>query len=579
MASSGNFPTMNPFIQSGGSGDDKSSGYISNGSLKVNVIKGRCGPVATIGMRTSGKYYFEVYVNYYFGGTNVAIVNESWNLDAMPGYQIDAQNTSDYDLCGYYFETGKLNNAQSAGDGNNFTNYGSGLTNGSVLGVAVDVDNGKIWFHKDGTYPNSGNPATGANPARGAGGTITTAMDFSKTWYVTAGGWGQTTGIITYNFGQDSTFGGEISAGGNQDSNSQGDFKYSVPSGFTCLSSNNIPISADIDPAQTDDNYPSKQFGVVTYNASGGDSYTGLGFKPDLVWVKWRGGDQSNGLFDSSRGTSKVLNSDNTNAEATSSGLTSFDSDGYTMGQYYNQNGREYVGWCWKANGGTTVTNTDGSTDSTVQANTKAGFSIIETPNYSSNSTFGHGLSSAPEFLVARLTGGSRWAVYHKSLSSSGHYVSLNTNDGEATGSFFNSTAPTSSVFSLGASFGGSGAGICYAWHNVEGFQKFGSFVGNGNADGPFIYTGFRPRLIFIKNAGSTGNWEVRDTARDTFNPLDTTLLWDSSTSEASHSVYNLDVLSNGFKIRTTSANYNSSGVSYIYGAWGDVPFKYNNTF
>ena len=181
--------------------------------------------------------------------------------------------------------------------------------------------------------------------------------------------------------------------------------------------------------------------------------------------------------------------------------------------------------------------------------------------------------------MGARLTGGSRWATYHKDLSSSGHYVSLNTTDGEATGSFFNSTAPTSSVFSLGASFGGSGAGICYAWHSVEGYSKYASYVGNGDADGAFIYTGFRPRLIFLKRIDSTGSWHIFDSARNTFNPVNTYLLWNTNGADDTASSNAIDFLSNGFKIRNNAAGLNTSSGEYIYGAWGDVPFKYNNTF
>ena len=256
------------------------------------------------------------------------------------------------------------------------------------------------------------------------------------------------------------------------------------------------------------------------------------------------------------------------------------------MGEYYNQNGRDYVAWCWRANSGVTSSNSDGDITSTVQANTKAGFSIVKwTSNNTANQDIGHGLSSAPEFIISKpYTSGSwSWHVFHHYLGSVGNFQ-LN-----GTAAFTSSTntygaMPTSSVFRVGQPGNlmpnnSTTDVVSYCWHSVEGYSKFGTLVGNGNADGPFIYTGFRPRLIFIKNAGSTGNWEVRDTARDTFNPLDTALMWDSATLEASDPVYYLDVLSNGFKIRTTSANYNSNGVSYIYGAWGSVPFRYNNTF
>ena len=596
---------MNPAIQLGGSDDDRSSGYSSNGNLKVNVIKQKSGPCSSIGIRTSGKYYFEVYVNSFFGGTNVALVNESWNIDAQPGWQTPSQNTSDYDLVGYYFGNGKLNNAQSAGDGNNFTTYGDALTGGSVLGVAVDVDNGKVWFHKDGTYPNSGNPATGANPARGSGGTITTAMDFTtKTWFVTAGGWGQTTGIITYNFGQDSTFGGEISAGGNQDSNSHGDFKYSVPSGFTCLSSNNVPISSDIDPAQTDDDYPGKQFNTVLWTGNGStNAITGLGFQPDLVWTKGRSTTYNNRIWDSSRGVQKYLDADSFDAEATlSTGLTAFDSDGFTLGSggSQNSNGATYVAWCWRLNGGTTASNTSGDINSTTQASDKTGLSIVTyTGNGSQGQTIGHGLTKAPEmvwfknrdygtrgvdmdWIVALSTStGSPFA----SLSGSSQTLELNNTNAllakyRTEGNF----TPTTSTFNVPNNgnapywFNGSGDDyVAYCWHSVEGFSKFGFYTGNANDDGPFIYTGFRPAMVFLKNtAQSSSEWSVHDSARNTFNPVDKELFWNGSDAEGTGK--NVDFLSNGFKIRKNTGAMNNQ-VQYLFGAWGDVPFKYNNTF
>ena len=607
MASSGNFAIMNNTIQLGGSDDDRSSGYTENGNLKVNVIKQKSGPCSSIGIRTSGKYYFEVYVNSFFGGTNVALVNESWNIDAQPGWQTPSQNTSDYDLVGYYFGNGNLNNAQSAGDGNNFTSYGSALTGGSVLGVAVDVDNGKVWFHKDGTYPNSGNPATGANPARGSGGTITTAMDFTtKTWFVTAGGWGQTTGIITYNFGQDSTFGGEISAGGNQDSNSHGDFKYSVPSGFTCLSSNNVPISSDIDPAQTDDDYSGKLFSPIIWTGNGStNNITGLGFQPDLVWTKGRSTTYNNRIWDSSRGVQKYLDADSFDAEATlSTGLTAFDSDGFTLGSggSQNSNGATYVAWCWRLNGGTTASNTSGDINSTTQASDKTGLSIVTyTGNGSQGQSIGHSLTKAPEMVwFKNRDQGSTplnmdWIVAlststgspFSSLSGSSQTLELN-GSGNLTSKYRNegNFTPTTSTFSVPANgnapywFNRSGDDyVAYCWHSVEGFSKFGLYEGNGNADGAFIYTGFRPRMLFVKSADSaSGDWIVIDTVRSTSNVTNAGLSWNANYAEAT-SNRECDILSNGFKPRTSNTNLNKGSETYLYGAWGDVPFKYNNTF
>ena len=211
-------------------------------------------------------------------------------------------------------------------------------------------------------------------------------------------------------------------------------------------------------------------------------------------------------MFDSSRGISKVLQSDASNAENTSSGLTSFDSDGYSMGTYYNQSGRQFVSWNWKANGGTTASNTSGDINSTTQANTKGGFSIVTyTGNGSSAQSIGHGLSSgAPELIfVKNRSQGDDWAVYHHSLGNSTHAI-LNTNAAPTTSSaYWGSFTPTTTLFKVGSDHKLNASGenyVAYLWHGVDGYSKFGTYEGNGNSDGPFIYMGFRPRLVVIKS-------------------------------------------------------------------------------
>jgi hypothetical protein len=390
------------------------------------------------------------------------------------------------------------------------------------------------------------------------------------------------------NFGQDSTFAGRITAGGNADENGFGDFKYAPPTGFLALCSANLPISADIDPAQTDTDYPSKQFNAITYDSTGsGQSITGVGFQPDLVWIKCRSDAQGNGLFDSTRGTSEVLESNGTNAENTSSGLTSFDSDGYSMGTYYNQSGRQYVSWCWRANGGVTSSNTDGSITSTVQANTKGGFSIVTTSGTGSNGTIGHGLGAVPKLIFTkRRSGSTSWVTYHPNQGSGGTGGELGYMHLDATQAFsdlntiWNDTAPTSDVFSVGTATNVNASGstyVHYCWAEIEGYSKFGSYVGNYNTDGTFIYTGFRPRMLFVKRSDAANSWFVWDTARTTFNKMNSYLYWDLGNAEETG--YAIDVLSNGFKLRGQNNATNNSGGTFVYGAWGDVPFKYNNTF
>ena len=560
MASSGNFSTMNPLNRTSG------SVVYTNGNLSFSPGSSWSSTTFTrnnMYIPKDKKIYFELYhktqsgyyAGYGFGAENAPVTSSEFGATGC--------------ITTYYGDT-RVNGTRTQSQ---FTSP----SQGDIVQFAIDGSNNKVWFGINNTWVLSGDPANGSNEI----GTITTnsTVGFDISFIAQQ----NSASTLTMNFGQDSSFAGDVTAGGNADGNGFGDFKYTPPTGFLALCSANLSVSSDIDPAQTSTDYSGTQFNVVTYTGNGSDGHgiTGVGFQPDFVWLKKRSASASHQLYDSSRGVGKLLSSDGTGAEATySTVLQSFDSDGFTLGTSAAINGSSatMVGWCWRANGGVTSSNSDGASTTTVQANTKAGFSIVEFPNYSSNSTFGHGLSSAPEFITARLTGGSRWATYHTGLTSAGNYVSLNTDSAQASGSFFNSTAPTSSVFSLGASFGGSGAGICYAWHSVEGYSKFGTYEGNADNDGTFVYTGFRPRLLFIKNSDGQSPWVIYDGARDGYN-LSTSpkqLFWNGT--EADHTSYPADILSNGFKLRTSNATVNASG-TWIYGAWGDVPFKYNNTF
>jgi len=580
MASSGNFCTWNP-------NDCVSSLKFNTGNLSTDQDNNDWRGMFGTHPFTSGKWYWEAYQNSNNSnnGFPVAIQRASDGLNYLMwsgsnAYLGRAVGTYGYSYAIYtnaptYSE--KRHNNSSTN-----TNLSAGTT-GDIYQLAVDLDAGKIWFGKNNTWADSGDPANGSNEAFSSipAGTYVPA---SVTWNSSG------SDNFVSNWGQDDTFGGAITAAGNADGNGHGVFKYSPPTGFLALCSANLSISDDIDPAQTDTNYPGKLIGTSNWSGSGGSkSITGLGFQPDLTIIKSADAASSDwALFDSSRGVQKLLEPNTTTAEETNSNsLTAFGADGFTVGSdsRVNDSGRLMTAQSWICNAGTTASNSDGASTTTVQANTKAGFSIIETPNYSSNSTFGHGLSSAPEFVIAKLTGGSQWVVYHKGLTSAGYYVALNTTNAQASGSFFNSTAPTSSVFSLGASFGGSGAGICYAWHSVEGYSKFSSYVGNGNADGPFIYTGHMPRCVWIKRTDSSAEWAVyfwNDTSVNSSyvslkrNPLDSRLTFDAGSMNNGEPV---DFLSNGFKIRDSDAILNSDGGTYIYSSWGSVPFKYNNTF
>ena len=571
MASSGNFCTFNPLSTT----RTDITYEVGNTSMKTATAT-EANVAGTHGM-TSGKFYWEAYPT---GGS------------AQNVYPIGIYDFANGDFMG------KLNStyAGQSGRGPMFVIYSGStylqkiksngtFTNTDVSGgsglyqIALDLDNNKVWFGKDNTWADSGDPANGSNPAF-TGGDLD--GDTGRTWMPFSGTFRTSTHAhYRQNWGQDSTFGGLISAGGNADGNGFGDFKYAPPTGFLSLASSNLPISDDIDPAQTDDDYAGgKQFSTVLYSGTGSAQSIDAGLQADFVWAKNRGS-QSHRLADSTRG-SAVLFSDTTDAQDTTAGI-SFDSDGFnwtnTDGSNANDSGANYVAWCWRANGGTTSTNSDGSTDSTVQANTKAGFSIVQTPNYSGTPTFGHGLSKPLDFIIVKLiTSAAQWIVYHSGLSSAAKILYLNQTAAEATNAAFNSTAPTNQVFSLGGGFAGSGTAIAYCWHSVEGYSKFGSYEGNANNDGAFIYTGFRPRFVFIKNIDASQHWVTHDSARETHNVMDTPIDWDASYAEYTSSNRAIDFLSNGFKCRTSDGEINSAQ-TFVYGAWGDVPFKYNNTF
>ena len=582
MASSGNFAVFSTVTrpESGYSTSDQ----ITGGGLSIKgPSSGSFEPVVATISPNSGKWYWEYRTGQ--GGGSVygrpAIATSNQTVVKNEDY-----NGAQSGQVGVLFQA---NDGQKRINGSS-TSYGNAVSQHDIVQVALDCDNGAVYFGINNTWQNSGDPTSGSSKT----GAALTAniqnvdIDILHTRYV--GG-----GIDQYNFGQDDTFGGAITGAGNADGNGFGVFKYAPPTGFLALCSANLPISSDIDPAQTDSEYPSKQFNVVTYTGNGStQSITGLGFQPDMVWIKSRSSGEDPSIYDSNRGVTKRIKSSANEAESTvSNGFTAFDSDGFSLGSATenNDSGETFVGWSWRCNGGTTASNSEGNITSTVQANTKAGFSIITYTGSGgtvsgANPTFGHGLESVPDFLMfkCRSNGSTNWIVWHSGLGGANKYLNLNASSSAGTDTaWISNTAPSSTLITTdnggwGAVNGSSRTYVCYAWHSVEGYSKFESYEGNSNADGSFIYTGFRPRILFTKRTENSGGWRVRDTERDTYNPSDTILWWDSGSQEYSNSDYSIDILSNGFKLRTSSNDFNASE-KWIYGAWGDVPFKYNNTF
>jgi len=364
------------------------------------------------------------------------------------------------------------------------------------------------------------------------------------------------------------------------------DFPGAVPTGYSAIATQNFPEATISNPAE--------HFNTVLYEGNGStQSITGVGFQPDFVWIKARETVTSNGnhaIWDAVRGTGQAIRPNTTEAEL-GYGITSFGSDGFTVpnNTELNENTKDYVAWCWKANGAGS-SNTDGSITATVSANPTAGFSIVSYAGTGSNATVGHGLTSAPDMMIVkhRNSGtGWAWTIYHSALSAPATSViefntgAVNTSAGDR----WNSTSPTSSVFSIGTN-GTTNENttnyIAYCWHSVEGFSKFGSYTGNGSTDGPFIYTGFRPAFVLAKSSSNSATrWMLIDSVRHPYNDSDASALSPSSTeNEADVKPTNaaVDLLSNGFKFRSDTLDWNGSGYTYIYAAFAEAPFQGGST-
>ena len=335
---------------------------------------------------------------------------------------------------------------------------------------------------------------------------------------------------------------------------------------------------------------PSDHFNTKLYTGNGGtQSITGVGFQPDWVWMKERSETRGHNIQDSLRGATKYLDSRSDAAEATvSNTLTAFGSDGFSLGSYddVNKSSQTYVAWNWKANGSGSA-NTAGSINTTATSvNTTAGFSISTyTGNNTSGATIGHGLGVKPNVIIIkqRNAGSSYWITYHDKVSSAPEtdYVALNSTDAVADADvFWNDTEPTSTLITLGNDGwvnGSSTTHVCYAFAEKQGYSKFGSYIGNGNANGTFVYTGFKPAFVLCKNTGNGGaQWLMVDNKRVGINPIENYVQANSSSAEAT-GTDNYDFLSNGFKIRANSSSINANASAYIWFAFGQSLVGSNN--
>jgi hypothetical protein len=497
---------------------------LSNGNLDASVSATNAFGTFSL---TSGKWYWEVLVTSAPNDAYIGIMDSTFSIANSPSWSIQGRS---------YRSTG------AKYDGTSQT-YGSSYGNGSIIGFALDLDAGTLVFYNNGVSQ----------------GTAFSSGLIGKEWRPHVYG---NPGTFAANFGQRP-------------------FAYTAPSGFKALCAANLPAPTIVKPSTAMD--------VVTYTGNGSSqTISGLGFSPDLVWVKGRNVASNHGLYDIVRGASRSLISNETLAEQnyTGYGVNSFNSSGFTVadlpGYGVNDLNKTYAAWCWDA-GSSTVTNTSGTISSQVRANASAGFSIITFSIPTGGScTVGHSLGVAPEFYIVKSrVGTSSWVVYHKLLGSS-KYLLLNSTAAETTSvNAWSNTAPTSTVFSIGSDFSGFvGAAVAYAFAPVSSYSAFGSYTGNGSADGPFVYTGFRPRWVIIKYSSAIdGNWIIYDSSRGTNNLNSKKLGANYSFVENNDTYYGddsfgIDFLSNGFKIRTTGLNHNISSGAYIYAAFAEHPFS-----
>jgi hypothetical protein len=509
----GNYATLNPLHNS------TAAPYITNGNLDFSEGTSlNVGTVPSTIYVSSGKWYYEV--------TCTSVQTNNYFLyfltdDGAAGVRANASLV-------------------------NVSGTGFSYTTNDVLSIALDVDSNSFEAFKNGVSQ----------------GTFTFSSSFSLISPAFAEGTSASgTTACSFNFGQRP-------------------FAYTAPSGFKALVTTNLPTPT----IEAGNEY----FDVNLWTGNGStQSITNSGsMQPDLVWVKSRSSATFHGIYDSIRGVSKRLWANDTAAEADFSpyGVSAFNSNGFTVndvsssGYGVNESSVSYVGWQWKANGAG-VSNTDGTITSTVSANTDSGFSIVTyTGNGSAGATVGHGLGVAPDMIITKPREQSdNWNVYHKSLGAT-QIIYLNlTNATSTNSSFWNDTAPTSSVFTIGNNSGQNSNNfdyVGYAFASVAGYSAFGSYTGNGSTDGPFVYTGFRPAFVITRPAETASSWGIHDSVRTPAN-TGTMGYFKANTSDAElFNRFDMDLLSNGFKIKSSDADVNHSGGKVIYMAFAENPFS-----
>jgi hypothetical protein len=533
-----NFATLNP-LKNGGV-------VVSEGNTKALGIVGTPSILSTIGM-SSGKWYCEFVTKAQYN--SIGIVKDSIVALTSP-VGVDANGYTYYDTGGIKYNNGTA------------TSYGASWTINDIISITYDADTGSLVFYRNGV--SQGVAFSGLSG------------EFFFAWSDT-GNNSLPSGV--FNFGADSSFAGNKTPQGNQDSNGIGDFFYAPPSGFLALCTKSLP---DVDVI------PSENFNTVLWSGNGSAtrSITGVGFEPSMLWAKSRTSASNHNLIDAVRGVDVRLLPASTSAEIDSAFFASLDSDGFSLDNAndndVNQSGQTYVAWNWQA-GGSASSNSNGTITSSVSANAAAGFSILTyTGTGAIAATIGHGLSSAPEMIIRKdRDAATNWSVFHASMGTGNGNLSLflNTTSAQDGGQgFMNNTAPTSTVFTQGDQgfVGVNGRDyISYCFHSVDGYSKVGSYTGNGSADGPFVHCGFRPAFVLIKNKDATQNWQIFDNKRDPYNAVGRYIIPNTSAAEGGANGLPIDFLSNGFKPRHSGSYINDNTLIYI--AFAETPFKFSN--
>jgi hypothetical protein len=492
-------------------------GNPTNGNLEItnpSVVVNKI--LGTIGV-SSGKWYWECSRT---GGAN-----------GMPG--IARANTDlatyvggDANSWGYYNTGVKYNNGTSS-------SYGASYANNDVISIAFDADNGTLVFYKNGVSQGtafSGLTSGPYFPAEGDNGS----------------------GVWWFNFGQRP-------------------FAYTAPSGFKALNTANLPAPVVTKPSEYMD------IALYTGNATA-RSITGLGFSPDFVWIKGRSGSTNHALYDIVRGAQLDLVSNSEAAETTqSTGLTAFNSDGFSIGTLakLNTNAATYAAWAWDA-GSSTVTNTQGSISSQVRANVSAGFSIVTwTADPSLGlTTIGTGLGLEPSFIFLKNRDVSdNWFVYHASRGVDAYLRFTNSVSTSNTG-FWSVSSSTFGVKQSSIATVNTQSCVAYCFAPVAGYSAFGSYTGNGSTDGPFVYLGFRPAVVIVKMSSGTGDWTILDSKRAGYNVDNDPLFPNLANAQGTTDL--IDITSNGFKVRTTGATFNTNAGTYVFAAWAESPFQFS---